>query len=313
MVVEVHILLVIERPHQLLSVILAIAFYEECSYLLVIGLMICTLEQRIFDKQAFVRVFTKDVIELIAHRVKTEESEQVLQVYPSDICRSIHLCIIHLLYHLGLTPVQHLAHVLWYLIKYTLEGQHKRVFVAVAEWTIVQNPLQECLAAKLLNSCCYTWVIYIIRCKPVDNLIEERESLHLRETSEIDIGALLLHIYHLAETSFHLLKFLLVLAWMQYFVEGALFVLLHNTTTHYVQILSLYHIGHYLLLYHVAIFICPQTEVHLFLQFYKLLHALGILQCGSYKLTHLREQEFLYAFVYREHPSHQSTLAHILV
>ena len=156
-------------------------------------------------------------------------------------------------------------------------------------------------------------MIYIIRCKPVDNLIEERESLHLRETSEIDIGALLLHVDHLAETSFHLFQFLLVLTWMQYFVECTLFVLFQHTTTCYVQILSLYHIGHYLLLYHVAILVGTQTEVHLFLQFYKLLHALGILQRCSYKLADLWEQEFLYAFVYREHPSHQSTLAHILV
>ena len=116
MVVVVLILIIIVRSHQSLSVILAIALDEECGNLLIISLVVCSFEQRIFNKQALARVFAKYIAELIAHRVQTEESEQVLQVYTSDICRSIHLCIIHLLHHLGLTSVQHLAHVLWYLI-----------------------------------------------------------------------------------------------------------------------------------------------------------------------------------------------------
>ena len=47
-------------------------------------------------------------------------------------------------------------------------------------------------------------MLYIKRCEPVAQCVEEGKTFHLRETAEIDIGSAFLHVRYFAEALFEL-------------------------------------------------------------------------------------------------------------
>ena len=108
-------------------------------------------------------------------------------------------------------------------------------------------------------------MLLIVRCKPVGYIVEEREPFHLRETSKIDVRALFLHIDHPVETSFHLFQILFFLVRMQYVVQYALLVLFEYVVASHHVALTLYQVGHDLLLDGITILFGTHAVVNLLL------------------------------------------------
>ena len=59
-------------------------------------------------------------------------------------------------------------------------------------------------------------MVSIVRHKPVAYILEKREPLHLRKTTEVDIRALFLHLLHLLEALLHLFHTAFLCVRMQY-------------------------------------------------------------------------------------------------
>ena len=109
-------------------------------------------------------------------------------------------------------------------------------------------------------------MVDIKRNKPIAQFIEERKTLHLRETSEIDVRTLLLHIQHAIETLFNLFQFTLLLSGMQNILHRILLHLFYPITCH-TECLTIHQVRHNLLLYGLGILFGIETEDYLLLQF----------------------------------------------
>ena len=121
-----------------------------------------------------------------------------------------------------------------------------------------------------------------------------------------------LHVNHSTETVLHLLQILLVSIWVQNIVEYSLLVLLKDSIATNVA-LVLNKVGHYLVLYGVAILLSTHTIENLLLQLSKLLAAIGILKSLVHKLLHLWIELHMQHVVDAKHPTHKCTLAYILI
>ena len=75
--------------------------------------------------------------------------------------------------------LHHLADVFRQAVNDLLEGNDKRVFVAVAEGAVVHDMLQESLMAGILHMLCNVRMLQVERHQPVRHVVEERVALHL--------------------------------------------------------------------------------------------------------------------------------------
>ena len=70
--------------------------------------------------------------------------------------------------------LHHLADVFRQAVNDLLEGNDKRVFVAVAEGTVVHD-----IVAGILHMLCNVRMLQVERHQPVRHVVEERVALHL--------------------------------------------------------------------------------------------------------------------------------------
>ena len=154
-------------------------------------------------KKQITTIHIKGIHECRTHREQAEEAIEVLKIGTTDIGRTLQFLGSKFI-NRRLTSFQHLTHILWNLIDHLLEGEDKRIFIAITERAFLHHHIQETVQACLIHHLYHIRMIRIERHKPVAQLIEEGEALHLGEASEIDIRTLFLHIHHPLETGFHL-------------------------------------------------------------------------------------------------------------
>ena len=150
-------------------------------------------------------------------------------------------------------------------------------------------------------------MIRIERHKPVAQLIEEGEALHLGEASEIDIRTLFLHIHHPLETGFHLFQFALLFSRMQNILHRILFRLF-DTITRHTERLVLHQIRHNLPLDGLCIMFCIHTEHNLLLKFHQFLTVIFIFQQMMYEIYLFRIDGGNQATIKRQHPTYKCPL-----
>ena len=143
----------------------------------------------------------KGVEEVAALREHLEETVETLQIGTTQERCRLQLVGGHIL-DAGqrcLATVEHLHDTLGQLADGHLETDGKRVFVAVAKRTAVEHTAQEGLAAHALKQTADSRMLRVVGHKPVAHEVEEGEALHLRETAEVDVGALLVHVGHTSD------------------------------------------------------------------------------------------------------------------
>ena len=136
-------------------------------------------------------------------------------------------------------------------------------------------------------------------------------ALHLREAAEVDVGAGLLHLHHLAEALFHLLHVALGRLWVDDVFE-ALAVFFLYSVWRYAEAVALEQVGHYLVLYLACVALGAEAVEHLYLEFHQLFPCrwVGCDVGGHVALF----GEHAAPFVAQGHgPAHECALPHLLV
>ena len=294
--------------------IVNLVLHEESYYLAKPLLKSCLSEQGTGEEVIRCPLLLfKRIEELAALRENPEETVKALQVGTAQEGYRLQFLLGHLLdtCQRGLAPVEHLHKTLRQLADGHFKTDGKGILVAVAEGTAVKHPTQELLGTHPLQQIAYGRMLWIIRYKPVANHIEEREALHLGETTEIDVRPLLLHVGHSAHI---LLQFFHPL-FRNLRVQNVLHrVILHllNAVARHANVIVLQQFRDNLALDDLVVALCPQTIEHLHLQLSQFISATLII---GYLLQHLVNLGIqLSSFrIKTKHPPYQSTLTHTLV
>ena len=145
------------------------------------------------------------------------------------------------------------------------------------------------------------------RHKPIAERVEERKALQLRESTEVDVGASLLHILHLANRCLEFFHRLVLSIGMQDVFHRV--VLLHlDATTCHAESLILHQSRHDVTLNSILVLLCIQTIHHLHLQLEQLL-AGGIVAGEPRSHFLVLGKEIRYIPGHREGQRYESTLA----
>ena len=149
------------------------------------------------------------------------------------------------------------------------------------------------------------------RYKPVGNVIEEREPLHLRELPKEDIGALLMHILHTANRLFQLFHALFRGFGMQHLFQGIFLNLFDSTFSHF-ELIVLHQFGQDLITKGGRIFLGIQRIDHLYLQLRQFVAHLRVAQQVTDEVVLFRIDRQI-VVVNAHHPSNKGTLTYILI
>ena len=153
-------------------------------------------------------------------------------------------------------------------------------------------------------------MLHIERCKPVAQLIEEREALHLRESAEVDVRPCFLHVHHLAELLLRFLNVAVCGVGVHDVVHRVVFLLLYSETRH-LEVAVLQERGHYVFAYFVVVGIGIATEQHLQLQFKQLFAHRPVCQHGLQSVLHIAKQFCLPFRGQGKHPSDERSLSQL--
>ena len=136
----------------------------------------------------------------------------------------------------------------------------------------MKDVLEEPAVPELLGDSLQIRMVKVEGYEPVGQLVEKREALHLRESAEIDIGSLLLHIEHLVEAGLDALQIGFCLIRMQNLVEVALIGLFYPVAGD-AETGLLHQVWHDLILNGDVVTLCIDTIEELLLQLDELLTA----------------------------------------
>ena len=211
----------------------------------------------------------KRVVQLPAVREQLEESVQVHQVQPALLRGRRFGTRQFVSRHLA--PQHHVAHLLRQLVHHLVQRYHKRVFVAVAERVVAKHLVQHLSVFLLAQILADVRVAHVERHYPVADVIEERVALHLRESLEEYVHALLLHVHHAAHRGLHLLHAFLLQFRVQHLFQPFLVALLlgHFLAHHSRRVC--YQVWHDFLAYGAAAAGFLHAVRQLYLQFLQLL------------------------------------------
>ena len=140
----------------------------------------------------------------------------------------------------------------------------------MTEGTGIDQTLQKGILLELLRHIGNTGMFDIEGHKPVAELREERETFHLRETTEIDIRTLFLHLLHPLELLFHLLHPPFFFIGMEDIIQRMVLHFL-NTVPRHPETVVLQQVGHNLSLDGLVVFLGIDTQNDLMLQLHQLL------------------------------------------
>ena len=185
--------------------------------------------------------------------------------------------------------------------------QCKRVFVAVAQILHLDNHTKHTAALELLPYWTDMRMSGHERCKPVRDIVEERITLHLRESAEVDIRTLLLHVVHAFHAFFHLFHTTLSLLRMKYILQRV-FIHFHQSMLLHLKTAGIDDSRHYLFIYLLTVAFSINAIKYLHLQLCQLVTACFILTNLTYYLTHLRIEPTL-AVVHHQRPTYKCALS----
>ena len=147
--------------------------------------------------------------------------------------------------------------------------------------------------------------------EPVRQVVEERETLHLRETGEVDIRTLLLHFSHTLHTFLHLLHIAFCCVWMQNVLQCVL-IHLHQSAFGDFHPTAIHDVRHNLFTYLTLIILGIHTIEQLHLQLCQFAKAVLVLTYLLHHLLYLWIQPCL-ASIKGQYPAHKCTFANLQV
>ena len=206
----------------------------------------------------------EDISEGRAIREESEETVEIHQEGATDIGR-LSLFFLRHLANGHLAPFHHLPQVIRQSSDHLTKRQQERVFIAGTERSATEECVQETVVSVFSDGLADIGMVFIERHEPVHQFVEEREALHLRETAEIDIRSLLLHVHHLLETLFHPFQLLLLGVRMQDVVQFVGLLFLQHTVAVQMKPLLIQYLGHDFGLYRLVVALGIDAEHQLLL------------------------------------------------
>ena len=140
----------------------------------------------------------------------------------------------------------------------------------MTEGTCTHQTLHKGVLLQLLRNIGNARMVHIERYEPITDLLKERKALHLRETTEIDVGTLFLHLLHPLETFLQLFHPPFFLIGMKDVIQR-MFLHFLDTITCHAKTIVLQQIGHNLPLDGLVVLLSIYTQDNLMLQLYEFL------------------------------------------
>ena len=199
-------------------------------------------------------------------REESEEAVEIHEVGSSHKGLAVNLITVQFnIAHHGLASLHHLAHAFGQLVKYLVEGHDKGVFVAITEHIVRHDALHQTVAFHLGDILLNVRMLKIERRQPVADVVEEGKTFHLRETAEVDVRTLLLHVHHALESSLQFLHSLVFSLWVKDILQWVLFLFDQAQMTQ-LQVVALDNVGHDFRIDGTRIALGVQTVYQLHLQ-----------------------------------------------